>query len=292
METTVSNRDARKSQQTPKNRIAPFEIIQVRKHSHQAILCFVEDCWMMYLLKGKSRLSLTGKGLETDGPALVLVDPLLHASPEAAFENEGNPSFLFTKAFVSADDESYDAEGAPFAGIGSNAIFYLNDSQLTRIGSLFEKIAIEMATENVYKYDIIRHCIRLILHEAIKIQPVNAHVKRSTAAKRITWAFSELLNQQFPVYSPQSPIKLKTARDFAEKLCVHVNHLNSAVRSITGKTTSGHINEKIIIEAKALLRNTHWNVAEIAYSLGFEYPTYFNNFFKKHTHVNPSYFRT
>ena len=40
-------------------------------------------------------------------------------------------------------------------------------------------------------------------------------------------------------------------------------------------------------EAKALLLHTDWNVADIAYSLGFEYPTYFNNFFKKLTGTNP-----
>jgi AraC family transcriptional regulator, transcriptional activator of pobA len=31
------------------------------------------------------------------------------------------------------------------------------------------------------------------------------------------------------------------------------------------------------------LQHTDWNVADIAYSLGFEYPTYFNNFFKSQT---------
>ena len=39
----------------------------------------------------------------------------------------------------------------------------------------------------------------------------------------------------------------------------------------------------MIHEAKALLQHTNWSVTEIAYALGFEYPTYFNNFFKKKT---------
>ncbi len=292
METTVFNRDACKSDQTKKNRIANFEIVQMHKHFTKAILCFTEDCWMMYLLKDRSRLNLTTKGLEATGPALILVDSLLHDTLRAASENDGSYSFLFTKAFVNADNESCGNVNLPIAGIGSKAIFYLNDSQLMLISSMFEKITVEMATKNVYKFDIIRNYIRLILYEAIKIQPGNAYAKRSVAAERITSEFKELLNKQFPIASPHYPLKLKTAGDFAEKLCVHVNHLNSAVRTITGKTTSGLITERIIIEAKALLRNTNWTVSEIAYGLGFEYPTYFNNFFKKHTHVNPLYFRT
>jgi AraC-like DNA-binding protein len=37
------------------------------------------------------------------------------------------------------------------------------------------------------------------------------------------------------------------------------------------------------LEAKALLQHTTCSISEIAYALGFEYPTYFNNFFKKKT---------
>jgi AraC family transcriptional activator of pobA len=63
--------------------------------------------------------------------------------------------------------------------------------------------------------------------------------------------------------------------------------LNRAVRDATGKTTTEHLNDRIIAEARALILNTDWNVAEISYSLGYEYPTYFNNFFKKRTGTNP-----
>jgi AraC-like DNA-binding protein len=73
---------------------------------------------------------------------------------------------------------------------------------------------------------------------------------------------------------------------------VHVNHLNKAVRELTGKTTGQHIAGRMIAEAKALLQHTSWSTAEIAYALGFEYPTYFNNFFKKHTGTTPSAVRT
>ena len=72
---------------------------------------------------------------------------------------------------------------------------------------------------------------------------------------------------------------------------MHVNHLNRALRTHTGKTTSAHITERLISEAKALLQHTSWSTAEIAYGLGFEYPTYFNNFFKKQTGTTPSALR-
>jgi AraC-like DNA-binding protein len=68
-------------------------------------------------------------------------------------------------------------------------------------------------------------------------------------------------------------LQLKTAQDYANNLNVHVNYLNRAVKEITGKSTTTHITERIVAEAKALLQHTGWNIAEIAYALGFEYPT-------------------
>jgi AraC-like DNA-binding protein len=39
------------------------------------------------------------------------------------------------------------------------------------------------------------------------------------------------------------------------------------------------------------LRQTDWNVSEIAYSLGFEEVAHFSNFFRKHTSTSPLGFR-
>jgi AraC family transcriptional regulator, transcriptional activator of pobA len=44
-------------------------------------------------------------------------------------------------------------------------------------------------------------------------------------------------------------------------------------------------------EAKILLKHSNWSVSEIAYALGFNEVTHFNNFFKKHTQLSPLKFR-
>jgi hypothetical protein len=76
------------------------------------------------------------------------------------------------------------------------------------------------------------------------------------AATRITAVFLELLERQFPVESPHRPLQLKTAQDYAASLSLHTNHLNHAVKEVTGKPTTAHISERIISEAKALLQHT------------------------------------
>jgi AraC family transcriptional regulator, transcriptional activator of pobA len=121
----------------------------------------------------------------------------------------------------------------------------------------------------------------------MKMEPALNAVKYHTAAERIASLFLELLERQFPIHSPEHALQLKKAGDYAQHLSVHVNHLNHAVREITGKPTSVHIAQRIVTEAKALLKHTDMSIAEIAYCLGFDYPNYFNNFFKKNTGTTP-----
>lgn len=149
----------------------------------------------------------------------------------------------------------------------------------------------EQESKYIYKAELVRNYISLIIHEALKLQPSQNSSESKNAASRITAVFLELLERQFPIETPELPLKLKTAKDFAQSLSVHVNHLNHAVKEITGKPTTAHISERIITEAKAMLKHTDWTIAEIGYALGFEYPTYFNNYFKRMTNTTPTALR-
>src|SRR5690606_41784490 len=66
--------------------------------------------------------------------------------------------------------------------------------------------------------------------------------------------------------SPNQTIQLRTASDFANTLKIHVNYLNKVLKETTGKTTTEIIASRINQEAKILLRQTTWNISEIAYS--------------------------
>lgn len=101
----------------------------------------------------------------------------------------------------------------------------------------------------------------------------------------------EVLERQFPIENLNAPLKLKAAQDYSNHLSIHVNYLNRAVKETTGKSTTTLISERIIAEAVSLLRHTDWSVADIAYALGFEYPNYFSNFFKKGTGNIPKFYR-
>lgn len=113
----------------------------------------------------------------------------------------------------------------------------------------------------------------------------------SNGALRLATQFLNLLERQFPVSSPLRKMKHRFPIDFAAALAVHVNHLNRCLKDITGKTTSQHIAERIILEAGILLYSSKLNVCEIGYCFGFEEGPHFINFFKKNAKMSPTAYR-
>jgi AraC family transcriptional activator of pobA len=243
------------------------------------------------ITKGTSELLYANRGINIDKPALVFTNPLVPYSWEATngaqVESDSGFFCVFTEEFLHSGNRMESLQDSSLFKAGGDSVFFLNEAQVEYVYGVFSRMRQEFDSEYVYKYELMRSQVNLIIHEAIKMQPAIAYAVPQNAASRITKLFTSLLEKQFPVDSPQFALKLKKASDYADRLSVHVNHLNAAVQEVTGKSTTTHINEKIVMEAKSLLAHTDWSVAEIAFSLGFEYASYFNNFFKKHAGVTP-----
>lgn len=99
--------------------------------------------------------------------------------------------------------------------------------------------------------------------------------------------YLELLERQFPIDENNQSLQFRSASDFAAQLNVHVSHFNRAVKETTDKTTSQIIAERILQEAKILLKHSPWNVLQIAFALGVTETTHFNNFLKMHVELSP-----
>lgn len=83
----------------------------------------------------------------------------------------------------------------------------------------------------------------------------------------------------------------KKVSEYAGLLHLSVYQLNTITRNTIGKTASALINEQVVLEARRQLLSTDAQVKDIAYSLGYEDPSYFVRFFKKHTGHAPEAFR-
>ncbi len=246
------------------------------------------DYYKMGLITGDMTISYGDQLLELKDTVLFFVNPNVPRSVIRRSTDTIGYACIFTETFIKRTGI---IKESPLFQACDNPIIRLNNEQVRFMNGIFEKMLAVYNGDYPHKGELIRNCLELIIHEALRIQPSRNALPVINAASRITHLFMDLLERQFPIERRGEPLQLRTAQDFAENISVHVNYLNRSVKEMTGKPVSVHIAERIVAEAKALLQHTDWSVADIAYALGFEYPTYFNNYFKRTTGVTPKSFK-
>ncbi len=244
------------------------------------------------LIRGKNRAEYADKTIRIEKNALLFATPKVpyHWIPE---DSAQTGSFcVFTEDFMSKDRPRNILEELPIFQPGAVPLFEIDDELADEIELLYGKIKKEIDSDYAFKYDLIRNYVAELIHYGQKLQPAAELPVSNDASLRVVSLFLELLERQFPIESTDRRLQLKTAKDYADRLAVHVNHLNKKLKESTGKTTTEIIAERVVQEAKILLRQTRWNVSEIAYALGFEEIAHFSNFFKKKTALTPIEFRS
>ncbi|MXN90381.1 helix-turn-helix domain-containing protein [Flavobacterium sp. Sd200] len=245
------------------------------------------DFYKISISTGSNTIHYADKGIDVDGTILFFGNPYIPYSWEMKDPDFYGFACVFTEDFFRGQARTESLQESPLFKIGGTPVFKLNDEQKEFITFMFRRMTEEQNTDYAFKDELMRNYLGLIIHEALKMRPSEDFFVHKNASSRITSLFLELLERQFPIETKETPLRLKTPQDYAQHLSVHVNHLNRSVKEITGRPTTTHISERIVNEAKALLQHTDWSVADVAYSLGFEYPSYFNNYFKRITGTIP-----
>nr|WP_298790516.1 helix-turn-helix domain-containing protein [uncultured Allomuricauda sp.] len=247
------------------------------------------DYFKISLVTGKSKVHYADKIVNVDKHVLVFSNPQIPYNWEQIDEQLTGYFCVFTEAFF---HQFGNLQSYPVFQPGGRPVFQLTDDQVDSFAPVYQRMFLEIGSDYAYKYDILRNLVFELIHAAMKLQPANlASNLHSNASERISSLFSELLERQFPIESPNQQMQLRSPADFAQQLSVHTNHLNRALKDSLQKSTSTLIAERIVQESKILIRHTQWNISEIGHSLGFEETAHFSNFFKKHTSLSPLKFR-
>jgi AraC family transcriptional activator of pobA len=243
------------------------------------------------LIRGRNRAEYADKVIHVEKNALLFATPKVpyHWVPLAP--DQSGYFCVFTDEFLVKNKSGVVLDELPIFKSGGYPVFEIEDEEADEIAAILKKMQKEISSDYVYKYDLLRNYVVELIHYGQKLQPATALYQPHSASARVTSLFIELLERQFPVESPNQKIQLRTAKDYAERLAIHVNHLNKVLKESTGQTTTTIIGARIAQEAKILLKQTDWNISEIAYCLGFEEVAHFSNFFKKLTAVSPLHYR-
>ena len=145
--------------------------------------------------------------------------------------------------------------------------------------------------------------------EMIRLLEQNPHPKK--VQQGLFYAFLELIHQVYSSTANQPGIgsyrqdivnrfngllhhhyrEEKEVNFYAGQLAITTKHFSEIVKKETGLTAKQNIDAFVMFEAKSLLRQTRMSSKEIAYSLGFESPSYFVRLFKKNEGITPLVYR-
>ncbi|MCC8409151.1 helix-turn-helix transcriptional regulator [Mucilaginibacter sp. UR6-1] len=280
-------------EERPVMKVGHFDVFRIEDWIHAGSVTptyIRRDFYKIMLFEGDNVFHYGDKSIEVSGKTLLFFNPRVpYTSDPLRPQTKGY--FCVFKDDLFQDSLRLGLYHLPVFSAGAQPVFSLNDEIYLIVKTAFEKMISEINSEYIYKHELIKNYVSELIYTAMKLQPLDKLFQHPDASSRIAAVFTELLERQFPIINTTHRFELRSPNVIAERLSVHVNYLNRAIKKTTGRTTTDLIAERLITEAKALLRHTNWNIAEISHVLGFEDQAQFNNFFKKNTGLNPSSFR-
>ncbi|MEZ4903883.1 MAG: AraC family transcriptional regulator [Spirosomataceae bacterium] len=202
------------------------------------------------LIIGQNRAEYADKVIEIEKNALLFATPHIpyHYVPQDT--NQKGFFCVFTPEFLVKSKSGINIDELPLFRPDGYPIFQLSGENVEELMAIFKKMYREISSDYVYKYDLLRNYVLELIHYGQKLQPATALYSTHNASARVSSLFLELLERQFPIDSPQQKLKLRAAKDYADRLSVHVNHLNKVLKENTGKTTTEIIGSRVTKKQK------------------------------------------
>lgn len=177
-----------------------------------------------------------------------------------------------------------------FFGYNTFEALHISAQERTVLLEIFNRIRSECnINTDVYSQDILVANIALLL-DYIKRYYHRQFITRKKKSTTLVNDFKDLLHQTIHS-SSRTETKIPTVAYFAKALHLSPAYFSDLLKKETGKSPLEHIHYAILKKAKVLLLNNELSISEIAYRLGFEYPTYFTRLFKNKTGITPGAFR-
>ncbi|TDH24553.1 AraC family transcriptional regulator [Segetibacter sp. 3557_3] len=167
---------------------------------------------------------------------------------------------------------------------------FLSEKEEKTILSIMQNI------ENEYRANIDRFSQQVIIAQLELLFTYSERfyerqfITRKISNHRVLNRLEELLTAYF-AGDQLAKRGLPTVHYVADSLNISQGYLSSLLKTLTGKSTQQHIQDKLIDKAKEKLSITDLSVSEVAYELGFEQPQSFSKLFKLKTNLSPLEFR-
>lgn len=161
------------------------------------------------------------------------------------------------------------------------------------IEQLYTQILNEYQGDSSFKYQIIGNLFVVLLLKLKQNFWTDYYpLEEGNRNSQIVKTFKRQLEEHYLDLTNRKVEKPFQVKDYASAQSLSTSYFNQVIKSKTGKPPSAWIAEKSLGQAQALLKNSSLSIKEIAYQLGYREIAHFSNFFRKHTGLSPSNYRT
>ena len=240
--------------------------------------------------KGKARFSINLKEFEVDNNDLVICSPddLVQAT---LFEDVHLvQSMVISSHFLKEMYISLNSFMPFFAARKDQPVFHLTDDEIKEIKSFFISIKDAVESNDYFRIDITKRLLAAYLYKLGSILYRHLPELQAEAAKPLKR--EEILFKEFIRLVSEHHRKERRVDFYAERLFLSPKHFSTVIKKVSGKTAGQWIDEYVILEAKTLLKYSAMSIQEISYYMNFPNPSFFGKYFRHHTGMSPSEYKT
>ena len=199
-------------------------------------------------------------------------------------------ALLFHPDLIYGTSLSQSIKDYHFFSYEANEALHLSNQEREIFVDCVKKIMIELNRSiDKHTQKLIARNIELLLDYCNRFYD-RQFITRSKINKDVLTRFEKLLDSYFLSNLPQE-IGVPTVKYCADKLNLSANYFGDLIKKETGKSARDYIQSKIIDMAKEMLFDERKTISEIAYNLGYNYPSHFSKLFKVVVGVSPNEYR-
>ncbi len=229
--------------------------------------------------------------IEVDGYKLLLEEGnVLFCTPmnvvQIPIENRGLIAYVFNREFycIMHNDSEVSCMGMLFYGSSNAPLACLTEKEKKSFDAILILLQEEFEIKDQIQGEMLRTLLKRMLITATRI------IKQTQFDQDASPKQLELI-RKYNILVEQHFKEKHQVSDYAEMLFKSPKTLSNFFKKNDAPSPLKIINDRIIAEAKRLLLYSDKSAEEIAYELGYNEPSHFSKFFKKHTNTTPLSFR-
>jgi AraC family transcriptional regulator, transcriptional activator of pobA len=224
---------------------------------------------------------------------LVFIGPgqVMGVEPNATTFAAKGWALLFHPDFIKGTSLGKSIHNYSFFSYDVNEALHLSEKERQIVLECFSKINYELQ-QSIDKHSktLIASNLELFFNYCTRFYD-RQFLTRDDVHKGITERFERLLNDY---YSGDTPMQegLPSVAGFAAQLNLSANYFGDLIKKETGASAQDYIQAKLIDIAKERIFDTTKTISEVAYELGFKYPSHFTRLFKQRVGKSPNEYRS